>query len=411
MARVPSIPQSALENISDRNIYAVLKAISDMLNVRNGQTGDSDNAFVTRAEVANLRGGGTIIGVAGAAQTQGGTYPVIKPSDIARVINDLQAQVMESPLFKALGERVNKVDAPGTGVIAQLDEERTVRSDAVASLVQQVTTLTAGVDANTAALQQEAQVRADADGHLMGQWSVKTDINGYVSGFGLMSTANNDVPFSGFIVRADRFAIGSPSGPGVPSRIPFIVVTTEQWVNGYRVPPGVYIDAAAISVASIGEAQIQFAAIKQAHIHGAAIGSAQIQDAAITNAKIGNAEIDTLKLQGETVTIPRAATGTGNMGNVASVYVPGGASAVVVSGTVNVPGITFGNDGPPIAQASITLTRDGVTLTSYDVNVQAEKLAIPLAWHDQYSGGGTYAISVIALGNVTATIACLGCKR
>ena len=309
--KVPSIPVDALHSIQDQNIYVVLRAITDILNVRNGQTGDSDSAFVTRADLANIKGGGTtVVGIPGTQQSQGFTFPTIKPSDIARVINDLQAQIMESPLFKALGERIDRVDAPGTGVIARLDEERTTRATAVSSLVQQLDTLESTVGDQSVALQTEAQTRADADGNIMGKYSVKVDANGYVSGFGLISTANNSTPFSDFTVRADRFAIGSPSGPGVPTRIPFIVVTTTQVVNGYTVPPGVYIDAAAIAAASIGEAQIQFAAIRRAHIQAAAIGTAQIEDASINNAKIGNAEVDTLKIRGNSVVVPSSVSGT-----------------------------------------------------------------------------------------------------
>lgn len=311
MAKVPSIPIDALHSIRDQNVYAVLRAIADILNVRNGQTGDSDSAFVTRAELANIKGsGGGLVGVPGAAQSQGFTFPVVQPSDVARVINDLQAQVMESPLFKALGERVDRVDAPGTGVIARLAQEQLTRETAVSSLVQMLDTLESTVGDQSVALQQEAQTRADADGNIMGKYSVKIDANGYVSGFGLISTANNGTPFSEFIFRADRFAIGSPTGPGVPTRIPFIVVTTTQVVNGYVVPPGVYIDAAAIAVASIGEAHIQFAAIRRAHIQSAAVGEAQIEDASITNAKIRNAEVDTLKIRGNSVVVPSSSSGT-----------------------------------------------------------------------------------------------------
>lgn len=293
--KVPSIPTTALDAVQDRNVYTVLRAIADILNVRNGQTGDLGSAFVTRAELGNLRpGGGLVITVPGSQQSQSNTPSIIRPSDIARVINDLQAQVMESPLFKHLGERVDRVDAPGTGVIAQLDEERITRANAVAALAQLITTLEATVGDQSVALQEEAEVRANADGEIMGRYSVKIDGNGYVTGFGLISTANDDVPFSEFIVRADNFAIGSPSGPGITPRIPFIVRTTPTVVNGYTVPAGVYMDAAMIQVASIQEAHIDFAAIRRAHIQNAAIGSAQI----------GDAEIGTLKLAGQAVTIP-----------------------------------------------------------------------------------------------------------
>lgn len=412
MAKVPSIPVSALDAIQDRNVYTVLRAIADMLNVRNGQTGDSDNAFVTRAELGNLKaGGGSIIGVPGAQQSQGGTFPVIQPSDIARVINDLQAQVMESPLFKALGERIDRVDAPGTGVIARLAQEQVIRETAVSALVQTLDTLEATVGEQSIALQQESQTRADADGNIMGKYSVKIDANGYVSGFGLISTANNSTPFSDFTVRADRFSIGSPSGPGVPTRVPFIVVTTTQIVNGYVVPPGVYIDAAAIAVASIGEAQIQFAAIRRAHIQTAAIGSAQIEDAAITNAKIGTAEVDTLKIRGEAVVVPRASVNSGGGGAsfdqvVCSVYMPPGIVAIAVQAN----GI-FGATGPN----GVKLRKNGNQIASYTwggVPGDPATYTVPMSYMDTAQDGGTF--DIVAGPGITwgpVSLVCLGAKR
>ena len=50
---------------------------------------------------------------------------------------------------------------------------------------------------------------------LRGQYTVKIDNDGYVSGFGLASTPVNGAPFSEFLVRADRFAIAAPSTPAL----------------------------------------------------------------------------------------------------------------------------------------------------------------------------------------------------
>lgn len=64
------------------------------------------------------------------------------------------------------------------------------------------------------ALAQEATLRSNADGTLFAQYTVKVDQNGYVSGFGLASTANNGDPLSEFAVVADRFVVVPPSTPG-----------------------------------------------------------------------------------------------------------------------------------------------------------------------------------------------------
>lgn len=65
----------------------------------------------------------------------------------------------------------------------------------------------------TAAIEQLFQALQQADGELYAQYSVKIDNNGYVSGFGLASEPVNGVPYSDFMVRADRFSISSPTIP------------------------------------------------------------------------------------------------------------------------------------------------------------------------------------------------------
>lgn len=96
-----------------------------------------------------------------------------------------------------------------------------------------------------ASVQQEATTRASVDNGLLAQWTVKLDVNGYVSGFGLASTSNGAAPTSTFIVRSDSFAISSPSGPGITPIIPFAVQTTPiTTAAGEVLPVGVYMDAA-----------------------------------------------------------------------------------------------------------------------------------------------------------------------
>lgn len=308
---VPGIPLSALGAIKDQNVRQVLQALVDAHHVRNGNAGSGDNRFITAAEVG-LTGGRTGLAVAGGGQDARGGSTKIKPSDIARIINDLQALVIESPLFKDLGERVDLIDKPD-GIFTRLGQvevvvkneitqrqsadeaeirergalgvrvgaaegailnETTLRtnataalvqtmtnqytsinesmalvrqqvettSNAVASYAQQFTQVQAAVGDNATAIQQVARASADADGVINAKYTVKIDSNGYVAGYGLMSTANNSVPYSDFTVRADRFAIGSPSGPGIAPQVPFIVATTPFTRGGRVYQPGVYMN-------------------------------------------------------------------------------------------------------------------------------------------------------------------------
>jgi hypothetical protein len=139
----------------------------------------------------------------------------------------------------------------------------------------------------SAALQTEATTRANADGAIEAKYTVKVDVNGYVSGYGLIASANNSTPVSDFAVRADRFYIASPSGPDVQPAMPFIVQTT----SGAWGPAGVYITNAAIQNAAITTAKIADLAVDNAKIADLAVDNAKIADLTVTGAKIANATI------------------------------------------------------------------------------------------------------------------------
>lgn len=126
-------------------------------------------------------------------------------------------------------------------------------------------------------LQIEATTRASQTGDLYAQYTVKTDVAGLVSGYGLASTSNNAAPTSAFGVRANQFFISPPSvaqstaptanlydgycwldtsvSPAVTRYrsgaswtttapiLPFVVQTTPTTINGQPVPAGVYANA------------------------------------------------------------------------------------------------------------------------------------------------------------------------
>jgi len=72
--------------------------------------------------------------------------------------------------------------------------------------------LQAAINKTSAALAQESGVRANAVEGLSAQWTVKLDLAGHVSGFGLASEwPVNGNPFSEFLIRADRFAVVGPT--------------------------------------------------------------------------------------------------------------------------------------------------------------------------------------------------------
>jgi len=117
----------------------------------------------------------------------------------------------------------------------------------------------------TAALQANYFTKASGNA-LEGKYTVKVDLNGYVSGFGLASTANDAGATSTFAVRSDSFYIASPSGPGITPTMPFIVRTTPVTIGGVEVPVGVYITDGYIQNGTITNAKIANLAVDNAKI-------------------------------------------------------------------------------------------------------------------------------------------------
>ena len=156
--------------------------------------------------------------------------------EVPHLLDVLTGQLQETQLYSALGSRLNLIDGSGAGSV-------------------------------NARIAVEATTRSTETGALFAQYAIKIDNNGYVSGFGLASTANNATPYSEFAIRADKFYIASPSGPGISPIIPFVVTTTPTTVNGVAVPVGIYMDAAYIKNGTITNAKIGDATIDSAKIN------------------------------------------------------------------------------------------------------------------------------------------------
>nr|MBP8177112.1 hypothetical protein [Xanthomonadales bacterium] len=150
----------------------------------------------------------------------------------SELVDALVGQVTDDLLELGLGNRIARGDFVTAGVPVSLNA-RLLVADATGQ----------------AAIAQVAAVRGSLQTVLTGTYSVRTDLNGYVTGFGFTASVGVDDlnPFlpgdqlfdSAFIIRANRFAIQVPNEPGAPpefagGRIPFIV---GQIVNPYWVPP------------------------------------------------------------------------------------------------------------------------------------------------------------------------------
>jgi len=144
------------------------------------------------------------------------------------------------------------VDDPSTGLAATASAVSTLSTNVttldgeVTALSSSVTTLSTTVGTNTTSI----STNTSSINGIEGKYAVKINNNNHVSGFGLISTANNATPTSVFTVTADAFKIVDTSGAATPTA-PFEVYTSSRTVDGVSVPAGVYMDNAFITSASI----------------------------------------------------------------------------------------------------------------------------------------------------------------
>jgi len=166
----------------------------------------------------------------------------------------------------ALEASVNNATT-GLATKASVTQVATAKAEAIAASASVTDTISARLDTGDfAAVQIQSSASASAVTGLQAQYTVKLDVGGKVSGYGLASTGPTGTG-STFAIRADRFYIAPPSGSAVTTDIiPFAVQATATTVNGVAVPAGVYIN------------------------------DTYIKNGTITNAKIGNAQIDDAKV-------------------------------------------------------------------------------------------------------------------
>lgn len=418
--------------------------------------------------------------------------------DPAFLLQTLAGQLNDSQLNKDLSGRIELITAdasvPGS-VNARISETRAEIINETDALAQEITTISASTVANAAAIQTEATARADGDAAnallinqvqtrldsgdyaavkeessatasavdgIEAKYSVKTDVNGYVSGFGLISTANNATPFSQFIFKADQFGFGAP---GLDSAYPFVIQATATTVNGVAVPAGVYIDAAYIKNGSITSAKIGNAAIDNAKIANLDAGKIttgelsadriaansitgdkiaantvtankidsrglSIKDASgniilaagtdldiayinglgslatlnsVTTTYIANAAVGTLQIGGNAVTVPSTVSASGTIG------------ATTSSQTVLTTSITMSQAGYIFASVTAWQGYSSLTTTTHELWVGSNKVANLFTGNDfstaiALSGGvylaaGTYTVSYRYYAGASGSVA------
>ena len=152
---------------------------------------------------------------------------------------------------------------PGGSTYTSIATAQTTANTAVSASsanATSISTVQARLDSGDfAAVKVESSASASSVTGLLAQYTVKLDVGGKVSGFGIASTGPTG-PGSTFAIRADRFYVSPPAsgaGDATADIIPFIVQTTATTAsNGTPIPAGVYIDTAFIKNATITAAQI-----------------------------------------------------------------------------------------------------------------------------------------------------------
>ena len=244
-------------SITESQLYSTLGTRINLIDGASTLTGSVNarlNAVQTNLQTQITANGSAIISVQDVNSSQATQITALGTRTGAAESNIVNLQSTTSSQAISISSLTTRTGAAETNIT----NLNTTTSNQATSISQ----LTSTVSGNTTSI----QTLTSTTNGLNAQYTVKIDTNGYVSGFGLASTANNATPFSSFIVRADRFSISSPSGPSIPPKTPFIVTTTTTIVNGVSVPAGVYIDSATIQNGSITNAKIGDATIESAKI-------------------------------------------------------------------------------------------------------------------------------------------------
>lgn len=208
-------------------------------------------------------------------------------------------------------------------------------------------------------MEQRFTAQAGALTGLQGQYTVKIDANGYVSGFGLASTANNAAASSAFSVRADTFYIANPTGPGVTPAMPFVVRTSATTIGGVSVPIGVYMTDAFIQNGTISNAKIANLAVDNAKI--ASLDAAKITTGFLSADRIQAGTLDAKIANIDAARITSGVIDSARIGNLdAGKITTGQLTADRINGTdltINASGVELGKDvGPGVGHFGLSLS-------------------------------------------------------
>ncbi len=210
-----------------------------------------------------------------------GGYAGVWSEQSARIEGDLAQSI-----------RVDQVVTQMNQNDALYQQQIKATADAVSANVTATTTLQTKVGENTASIQaQQTSING-----LTARATLKLQSGNLIGGVGI----ENDSKTVDFIIQANKFAIGAPSGvSGVSHAYAFIYQSTASTLpNGTVIPKGLYLDDAYIG--SINANKI--------HADSLSAISANLGDIKVKTANINDLAVSTLKIQDEAVTVPSAIT-------------------------------------------------------------------------------------------------------
>jgi len=203
----------------------------------------------------------------------------------SRALNEMSSTVTaQGETISAQAQSISGLQTSVGNNAAAIQNEATARASAVSALSQQIQTTQSSLGDTNASVQQISTAQTGLNNRVNAQYSIKVAVTQSgvyaLGGIGVGIQNQNGVLQSVVAVLADRFAVINATGDGFVS--PFAVQGGQVFMN-------------------------------DAFIRDASITNAKIANAAITSAKIGVAEVDTLRIRGNAVTVPVAATSAGNV--------------------------------------------------------------------------------------------------
>jgi hypothetical protein len=187
------------------------------------------SAAVTSEQAARISGDASLAtNINNVIAQRNADYATIVANDQARINGDTALSLQYSALTTSVGTLSTSVT-----------NNNQARIDGDAALASQVSTTNSTVGGLSTTVSQHT---SSING-IQGKYGVKIDANGYVTGFGLISSNNNASPTSTFTVLADNFRVVTPGSNPVS---PFYVSGGVTYIRN------VVIDSAAIGTATIG---------------------------------------------------------------------------------------------------------------------------------------------------------------